>query len=290
MSFRPAFTLRAWLQTFAPVALLPGNEVKNKFLFSGIIYQFIGPVRQAAGYMLLVLTCLLGLSGTLLAQTPDTTRQRPVIRPGVPARTDTLTPKMATENAALLVDSLLVDNDADSVSTDTVQLSDKVNAEIRKIVPKRAALLSLALPGLGQIYNGQKWKVPVIYAGFGTFGYLIVDFTSKYRTFLNGYTEAYNKPDVPGQDPNRTKVATVFGQERSLNYLKSGVDFYRRWRDYNIIFTALFWGLNVVDANVTAHLKTFDLSDSLTLKYSPTVIPSPSGFVPGVKLTMNFKK
>ncbi|NID09337.1 DUF5683 domain-containing protein [Fibrivirga algicola] len=294
MSFRPAFTLRAWLQTFAPVALLPGNEVKNKFLFSGIIYQFVGPVRQVAGYMLLVLTCLLGLSGTLLAQTPDTTRQRPVIRPGVPARTDTLTPKMATENAALLVDSLLVDSDTDSVSTDTVQLSDKVNAEIRKIVPKRAALLSLALPGLGQIYNGQKWKAPVIYAGFGTFGYFIVTYTGNYQTYLTAYRTASAMTvnpvtQAPITDP-REKTAVVNGRPLDLNQLKQGTDFWRRWRDYNIIFTALFWGLNVVDANVTAHLKTFDLSDSLTLKYSPTVIPSPSGFVPGVKLTMNFKK
>ena len=195
---------------------------------------------------------------------------------------------MSPENAAILVDSLMTD--ADTTALDTVQLSDKANAEIRKIVPKRAALLSLALPGLGQIYNGQKWKVPVIYAGFGTFGYFIVDFTNKYKTYLAGYTEAFSKPDVPGQDPNRTKVATVDGRELPLNTLRSGVDFWRRWRDYNIIFTALFWGLNVVDANVTAHLKTFDLSDSLTLKYSPTVIPSLSGFVPGVKLTMNFRK
>ena len=229
------------------------------------------------------------MPGTLQAQTPDTTRQRPVIRPNAPVGPDTLTPAMPTKNA-IPVDSLLTDSD--STTVDTVALSDKVNAEIRKIVPKRATLLSLAVPGLGQIYNGQKWKVPIIYAGFGTFGYFIVDFTNKYRKFLAGYTEAFSKPDVPGQDPSRTKFAVVDGKERSLNYLKSSVEYWRRWRDYNIIFTALFWGLNVVDANVTAHLKTFDLSDSLTLNYAPTLIPSPAGFgfVPGVKLTMNFKK
>lgn len=285
MSIRPAFTLEAQLQTFAPVALLPGYEVRNKVFTAG---------RRTAGrrYVSFFLMALSGLlmSGTLLAQTPDTTRQRPVIRPNVPTSSDTLTPETPTENAVLLVDSLLTDDGADTVATDTVQLSEKTNAEIRKIVPKRATLLSLALPGLGQIYNGQKWKVPIIYAGFGTFGYFIVDFTNRYRKFLAGYTEAFSKPNVPGQDPSRTKFAVVDGKERSLNYLKSSVEYWRRWRDYNIIFTVLFWGLNVVDANVTAHLKTFDLSDSLTLNYAPTVITSPSGFVPGVKLTMNFKK
>lgn len=276
MSFRPAFTLGAWLQTFAPVALLPGYQVKNKQLFLGTL-NF--------RYILLLCISLLGGVGTVHAQTPDTTKQRPVIRPGVPAQGDTL----PTDNAVLLADSLAADV-ADSVALDTVQLSAKTNAEIRKIIPKRAALLSLALPGLGQVYNGQKWKVPLIYAGFGTFGYFIVDFTNKYQTYLAGYAVAYNKPNVAGQDPNRTKTARVYGRELSINTLKAATDFYRRWRDYNIIFVALFWGLNVVDANVTAHLKTFDLSDSLTLKYEPAVMPSLSGFVPGVKLTMTFKK
>ncbi|MEZ0539631.1 DUF5683 domain-containing protein [Fibrella arboris] len=257
--------------------------MKNTFQFA----QRLHARRIHAGYVLFLYFCLLG---TLQAQTPDTTKQRPIIRPGVPAKTDTLTPEMATDNNALLVDSLAVGDELDSAATDTVQLSAKANEEIRKIVPKRAAILSLMLPGLGQIYNGQKWKVPFIYAGFGTFGYFIVDFTSKYKTYLAGYTEAYNKPDVPGQDPSRTKTAFVYGNERSLNYLKASVDYWRRWRDYNIIFTALFWGLNVVDANVTAHLKTFDISDSLTLKYDPVILPSVSGFVPGIRLTMNFKK
>ncbi|RYF62151.1 MAG: hypothetical protein EOO39_30830 [Cytophagaceae bacterium] len=266
--------------------------MKNRFHLSRHIYsKRLHRTDGPAGYVLFLWISLLSVStlGTLLAQTPDTTKQRPVIRPGVPAKSDTLTPEMARDNNAMLVDSLAVDDD-DSVATDTVQLSAKVNEEIKKIIPKRAALLSLALPGLGQIYNGQKWKVPFIYAGFGTFGYLIVDFTTKYKAYLAGYTEAYSTTVAAGEDPNRVKVATVFGNQRSLNYLKASVDYWRRWRDYNIIFTALFWGLNVVDANVTAHLKTFDLSDSLTLKYEPTILPSLSGPVPGIRLTMHFKK
>ncbi len=236
-------------------------------------------IISLVGYVLGL--CLIG-SSTLLAQVPDTTRQLPVIRSGVPVRADTLPPAEAE------ADSLM---EQPAAPTDTVTLSARANAEIRKIVPRRSSLLSLAVPGLGQIANGQKWKVPIIYAGFATFGYLIVDLTNKYEEYLAGYTEAYNKPNVPGQDPNRTKTAIVRGREVSLNNLKANTDYFRRWRDYNLIFTALFWGLNVVDANVTAHLKTFDISDSLTLRYAPTVIPTATaGFVPGVKLTMNFRK
>ncbi len=177
---------------------------------------------------------------------------------------------------------------ADTPVPDTLTLSDSANAKIRKIIPKRAALLSLMLPGAGQYYNGQIWKIPVIYAGFTTFGILIGRFNGQYVEFLNAYTQAYKQP---GTDP-RAKKAYVSSLDRDLdlNQLQRGTEFYRRWRDYNYIFTALFWTLNIVDANVTAHLKTFDISDSLTLRYNPVIIPSSVGMVPGISLRLAFRK
>jgi Family of unknown function (DUF5683) len=215
------------------------------------------------------------------AQTPDTTRPSPVgrfpvIRQDLPA--DTIRPNVVE------YDTL----SADAPGPDTLTLSDSANAKIRKIVPKRAALLSLMLPGAGQYYNGQIWKIPVIYAGFTTFGILISRFNGQYVEFLNAYTEAYKQP---GTNPQLKKaVLASRNLELDLNQLQRGTEFYRRWRDYNYIFTALFWALNVVDANVTAHLKTFDISDSLTLRYNPTIIPSTAGMVPGISVRLAFRK
>ena len=230
----------------------------------------------------LVGLCLwLGLSSSGHAQTPDTTRQPPtgrfpVIRQDLPA--DTIRPDVVE------YDTL----SADVPAADTITLSDSANAKIRKIIPKRAALLSLALPGLGQYYNGQIWKMPLIYAGFTTFGILISKFNGQYKEYLGAYTEAYSKP---GTNPQLKKaVLASLNLELDLNQLQRGTEFYRRWRDYNYIFTALFWALNVVDANVTAHLKTFDISDSLTLRYNPVIIPSTVGMVPGVSVTLSFRK
>ncbi|WP_051054159.1 DUF5683 domain-containing protein [Fibrella aestuarina] len=227
-----------------------------------------------------VLTLLLGTS-VAMAQTTDTTRQRPVIRPTPP---DTLPPvDSAANDMEELVDSL-------APAVDTLTVSAAAQAEINKIIPKKATIRSVILPGWGQFYNRQKWKIPVIYAGFGTFAYFIITYTGNYQEYLAGYQEAYNLKTVPGQDPGRTKTAIVKGRELNLNQLKQGTDFWRRWRDYNYIFTALFYGLNIVDANVSAHLKTFDVSDSLTLKYAPTLIPTSAvSFVPGIKLTMVIK-
>ncbi|MBO0931633.1 DUF5683 domain-containing protein [Fibrella aquatilis] len=222
----------------------------------------------------------LAVMTTSHAQTADTSRPAPVgrfpvIRQDLPA--DTIRPDVVE------YDTLSADT-----PVDTVSLSDSANAKIRKIIPKRAALLSLALPGLGQYYNGQIWKIPLIYAGFTTFGILISKFNGDYVEFLSAYEVAYSKP---GTNPVLKKaVVASRNLELDLNQLQRGTEFYRRWRDYNYIFTALFWALNVVDANVTAHLKTFDISDSLTLRYNPVVIPSTVGMVPGISLTLSFRK
>jgi hypothetical protein len=242
-------------------------------------------------YLHFILLCLLaGYVGNVpaaLAQTPDSTRQLPVVRP---AAADTLPPAdSAADNMAELVDSVMV-------TSDTVQVSAAAQAEIYKIVPRKATLRSLVLPGWGQVYNRQIWKVPLIGAGMVTFGVIIVRFTANYNKFYNAYEALYPKNPTTGLptsltgNQGRTLTTVVDDRPLTLDQLGQASTFWRRWRDYNIIFMALFWGLNVVDANVTAHLKTFDISDSLTLKPEPTLLPSTAGVVPGLRLTMTLKK
>jgi hypothetical protein len=48
--------------------------------------------------------------------------------------------------------------------------------------------------------------------------------------------------------------------EESLRYYR---DQFRRDIDYSVLFFLLLWGLNVVDASVDAHLKTFDVGPDL---------------------------
>lgn len=193
-----------------------------------------------------------------------------------------------------LVDSLVP-------AVDTATISAAAQVEINKIVPKKATIRSVILPGWGQYYNGQKWKIPLVVAGFGTFAYIITDFTKRYQNYFSAFKAA--APKDP-KDPSKYLPITendlrtikgkiiIDGEEREyyLSQLRQGTEFWRRWRDYNYIFTALFYGLNIVDANVSAHLKTFDVSDSLTFNYAPTVMPSTVGLVPGLKLTLAFKK
>lgn len=209
--------------------------------------------------------------------TPDrVTPDRNPLRPAAAIKRDTI----PVGNSQLI-------SVGDSVirgAVDTVKLGVRQTGEIKKIVPKKATLLSLALPGLGQAYNRQYWKIPIIYGGFAVFGYNIVNFNNRFKAFEVGYRTAYNSTG--------TKTAFVNGREYSVQQLKLGYDTYRRWRDLNIILSAAFWAINAVEANVAAHLRTFDLSDDLSIRLQPAMqTPLPgSRAVAGVKLTFHLKK
>jgi hypothetical protein len=80
-------------------------------------------------------------------------------------------------------------------------------------------------------------------------------------------------------------------RDLDVNQLKRLTDGYRRNRDYTFIGMVLAWTLNVVDANVSAHLKTFDVSDDISLKVKPTLDYQPfsQSLVSGLTLSFNFK-
>ena len=146
--------------------------------------------------------------------------------------------------------------------------------------PTRAALLSLLVPGLGQIYNGEPWKIP-IYWGFlmGSYHYL-QDNTVKYKHFKQIYIDA-SDPDS-GYD-GRISADTA-------KYYK---DMYREWRDYSILAIAASYLLQVIDANVFAYMRDFEVSEDLSVNLQPTVITpdtqfayNPYGF--GLKLGISF--
>jgi hypothetical protein len=127
--------------------------------------------------------------------------------------------------------------------------------------PKKAAIFSACLPGLGQAYNKKYWKIPVLYAGMGAFGYFIHYTHGQYRTFKDAY--------VLRTDGDSTTIDDQ--PDYSESQLKENVDFYRRYRDLNIILLAAVYALNIVDANVDAHLFTFDVSNDLSMEMRPSL-------------------
>ncbi len=127
----------------------------------------------------------------------------------------------------------------------------------KKHSPKKAALLSAACPGLGQIYNKKYWKLPIIYVGFGALAYSINLNQVKYKKYLYDLKDSYNS--------TYTGVYTT-------DQLSSLQHYYHRYRDLSVIGAAALYLFNIVDASVDAHLFTFDVSDNLSFQLHPTLI------------------
>ena len=134
--------------------------------------------------------------------------------------------------------------------------------------PRKAAIRSAILPGLGQIYNKKYWKLPLVYGALGASGAVFVYNITNYKDTRFAYRVKYNMR-VNGTDSllfNSIKTNLQPLPEESLRYYR---DQFRRDIDYSALFFLLLWGLNVVDATVDAHLKTFDVGPDLSLQFKP---------------------
>ena len=158
-----------------------------------------------------------------------------------------------------------------------------------KIIPRVATLRSAMVPGWGQIYNRQKWKLPFIAAAFGVNIYFIAYNDVRYHYYENLYGNFF--PTDGSTAPTTLAITMPDGSvvQREKASVKRIVDGYRRNRDFSYLFLIVTWAANIVDANVTAHLKTFDLTDDISLKVQPTISnPRITEPVFGAKLTFDF--
>lgn len=154
--------------------------------------------------------------------------------------------------------------------------------------PKIATILSGVIPSSGLIYNqvykvaGQKstlwWKLPIIYGGLGAMTYLAVTNHQEYRMFKD---ERLARLDANYQS---TDLAFL-----SDSQLKVYQDQYDRWRNLSIIGGLLVYTLQLIDANVEAHLMHFDTSDNLSFNWKPTVNVLGNSAAYGVSLRISFK-
>jgi hypothetical protein len=142
--------------------------------------------------------------------------------------------------------------------------------------PKKATLLSAILPGAGQVYNGKSWKVPILYAGILTDLYFVNYNHRRYESFRDALF-ALDKKE-PNQFPSLNRAALV-----------RNVDYWRQNRDLTVLLLLGIYALNLVDANVDAHLSGFDISEDLSLQVAPQLGTVSASNSMGVSLTLRFK-
>ncbi len=151
------------------------------------------------------------------------------------------------------------------------------------LAPARAAFYSAVVPGLGQAYNKRYWKIPIVYAGMGAgvYFYLRNDkdynrFRDAYKSRLAGFTndEFYGNGATP-----------LVSDARLIDAQKNA----QRDKDISVVVTVLFYLLNIVDANVDAHLQQFNVNEDLSFKPSvnPNLVNQTNNY--GMSLTYSFK-
>jgi hypothetical protein len=126
--------------------------------------------------------------------------------------------------------------------------------------PRKAIIRSAILPGWGQVTNQKAWKVPFVYGALGSAVYLFGRNLSQFKEAKSAYILATdNIPENDIQIPQ--PYYSVRNQPERIRVFRNQV---RQNMDYSILFFLACWGLNVMDAAVDAHLKTYDVSESLT--------------------------
>ena len=187
---------------------------------------------------------------------------------------------------------------AQLIDADTLQVTQQLTeqeAEEEVHSPRKATMYSAILPGLGQAYNKKYWKIPLIYIGFGTIGYFINWNNENYQLFRVGYqhltdgnpeTQDYLKIEAVRRINYDVDNPTDFNNLK--NALSRRQDYYRRNRDLLIISFVGFYGLNIIDASVDAHLFDFDIGDDLTMNWQPSMIQFDNKSFYCVNIRFNF--
>lgn len=150
------------------------------------------------------------------------------------------------------------------------------NQPIDALSPARAAFYSAVLPGLGQAYNKKYWKIPIIYTALGIGTYFYLDNDKEYKR----YRDAYKRRLAGFEDDEFFGSVTNDGLEEAQKTFK-------RNKELSLLITVGLYALNIIDANVDAHLLQFNVDDNLSLQ--PHYKLNEFDNTGDLGLTLNFK-
>ncbi|MBT2163260.1 DUF5683 domain-containing protein [Zobellia barbeyronii] len=143
----------------------------------------------------------------------------------------------------------------------------KKKVRFNALAPSKAAFYSAVFPGLGQIYNKRYWKVPIVYGAIGAAVYGYTWNNSQYQRARTAFKRRQaGFTDDEFYDPNNTGSTTPAISDDAL---QSEQERYQQDRDLLLLVSIALYALNIVDANVDAHLKQFNVDDDLSFDMEP---------------------
>jgi hypothetical protein len=185
-------------------------------------------------------------------------------------------------------DTIIVKNDSvvsNQLAKDSIPKKDTVIK--KKHDPHKATIYSAILPGAGQVYNKKYWKVPIVWAAIGIPTYTYFYNKSWYQKCQYALAVTVNGSGVDSFNAVAPELKP-FVERGDVNNIINYRNEFRKNQDYSALFVLLFWGLNIVDATVDAHLKDFNVNSDLSFKVKPLYIPGPN--VAGVSIVFDIHK
>ncbi len=161
------------------------------------------------------------------------------------------------------IESLQNDLKKEGIIVDTLQ---KKRVSFNPLAPSKAAYYSAVFPGLGQIYNKRYWKTPIVWGVIGgaIYGYIYND--DQYKIFRTAFKRrAAGFTDDELFDRNGDGV----GPDFDIGVLQSQQERFQRDRDLWLVGAIAIYILNIVDANVDAHLNQFNVDEDLSFDMQP---------------------
>ena len=227
-------------------------------------------VYIALTFITLGISCA-GYANDSIATTPQDTSAVAQLARLMQAKKDTVT--VSQKDTAEL--------SAEMLRADSIAVADALKGRHKLITripdPNMAAWIAALLPGVGQAYNRQYWKIPIIYAGAMGLGYAVAWNNQMYVDYRKGYTDITSgnpearfyeylvPPGVTIDSSNKDYYTRVF---------KSKMEGYQRNRDLSIMGIAVLYILSIIDSYVDSQLRDYDVSPDLSMKVAPTVIPA----------------
>lgn len=193
-----------------------------------------------------------------------------------------VTDTLLAADSVLVEDGLVVTADSvvQAVPDSAVTLQKDSLLRKKKFQPdaKRAGLYSALIPGFGQLYNRQYWKMPIVYAALGTTLYFVINSNNEYQRYRKAYISrlsdgANSKDEFMGI--LETPAIKTYQDEAKQNM------------DMMTVFTVIAYAGQILEAISGAHLKNFDISKDLSMQVRPVLTPLNTI---GVGLVVNFKK
>jgi len=175
-----------------------------------------------------------------------------------------------------LKQSIAQDTTATKANEATAKTKGSSHLEYEPLAPAKAAFYSAVLPGLGQAYNHSYWKIPLVYAGIGTSVYFFIQNNHQYHKYRDAYKRrlaGYNDDEYQGKISDK---GLIQAQKQ-----------FRKNKEISIFVAIAFYALNIVDANVEAHLRQFNVNKNLSIYPGYDIDQITGGSNYG--LTLNFK-